>query len=146
MIETSDSTLLKKILPLLKTATVKGKSNDGEWVLVYYKAFADKTPRQLLEAKAAKDQNLDLHVYFGTLESINPSTKTDGTFCFTILSLTRVYDDEFQYRTFNVDRGEIIKFAAFPDLTTTVKVKMINMVEIPRSWLQRAKNWIKRFI
>jgi hypothetical protein len=100
---------IRKILTKLKKNSVPGKSNDGAIVAIRYESFGEATPEKVVQAKAAKMQNLDPRIYIGVLDKVWETSGLNPHLCVTMLTLTRIdwKNQKYMYRTFNLNKGRV---------------------------------------
>lgn len=98
------------ILAGLRQASDPGKVEDGTRVHVHYKAFGTPTAAAVVSAKRAEDLGLPRDRYTGRVSRIWKS-KDGGQLVTLWVELER----DHQYRTLNIDRGEVFKFVVLGD-------------------------------
>ena len=93
------------VLPNLKQATKPGKDGieDGTRIHVQYKAFGTPTPAAIACAKRAAELGLPSDRYTGRVSRIWTSGAGDR-----MLTMLVELERDHQYRTFNMDKGELL--------------------------------------
>lgn len=103
---------IRKVIPKLRTSTISGLSNDGQYIQIRYES-ADISKRDEDWIIAAHDAHagLDPKVYTGILDRVFETDGINPQLCFTMLVLERfdIENGSYSYRTFNVSRGRIRK-------------------------------------
>lgn len=93
------------ILAGVKPASDPGKVEDGTRVHVHYKAFGTPTAAAIANAKRAEDLGLPRDRYTGRVSRIWNAKDGDR-----LVTLWVELERDHQYRTLNIDRGEVFKF------------------------------------
>lgn len=97
-------------LPKLRSASEPGKKEDGTRVHVQYKAFGEATPAAKVAAQRAADLGLPHDRYTGRVSRVWKAKNGDQ-----MLTLYVELERDHQYRSFNLEKGEVLQLVILGD-------------------------------
>jgi hypothetical protein len=95
-----------ELLDTLNGATKIGKTNDGSRIHIRYRKFTKDTALSVQERERAKDLKIKDDRYTGRLDRVYKSGSGD-----TIMTMLVELERDHKYRSFNLDKGELITIA-----------------------------------
>lgn len=95
-----------ELLDTLNGATKIGKSSDGSRIHIRYRKFTKDTALSVQERERAKDLKIKDDRYTGRLDRVYKSGSGD-----TIMTMLVELERDHKYRSFNLDKGELITIA-----------------------------------
>jgi hypothetical protein len=98
------------VLAGLKQASEPGKKEDGTRVHVQYRSFGKPTPAAIELAKRAEELGLTKDRYTGRVSRIWKSGAGDR-----MLTVLVELERDHQFRTFNLDKGEVLQLVVLGD-------------------------------
>jgi hypothetical protein len=98
------------VVAKLHQASDPGKTKDGSRIYVRYRKFTEDSHKAVEEREPARDLKIKEDRYTGRLDRIYEATNGD-----TILTMLVELERSNKYRSFNLDKGDVIAIAVLGD-------------------------------